>query len=89
MINTEKGVFMFVEKLLGVKDHTGKPIDPSQTKELYQKTLSIAWPSTVEGALLSIISSVDTMMVGNELGAEALSSVGLPTQPRMLLLCLF
>ena len=76
---------MFVEKLLGVKDHTGKPIDQAQTKELYRKTLSIAWPSTVEGALLSIISSVDTMMVGT-LGAASIAAVGLTGQPRMIML---
>ena len=39
--------------------------------------------------LVSLISSVDMMMVGNVLGAEALSSIGLPTQPRMLMLCMF
>ncbi len=76
---------MFVQKFLGVKDHTGKPIDPSRTRELYRKTLSIAWPSTVEGALLSIISSVDTMMVGT-LGAASIAAVGLTSQPRMIML---
>ncbi len=76
---------MFVQKLLGVRDHTGRPIDPAQAKELYRKTLSIAWPSTVEGALLSIISSVDTMMVGT-LGAASIAAVGLTGQPRMIML---
>lgn len=76
---------MFVQKLLGVKDHTGKPFDPARTKELYRTTLSIAWPSTVEGALLSIISSVDTMMVGT-LGAASIAAVGLTSQPRMIML---
>ncbi len=76
-----------MQKWLSVRDHEGKPVDPQQTKELYRKTLSIAWPSTVEGALLSVISSVDTMMVGG-LGAAAIAAVGLTSQPRMILLVL-
>ena len=55
----------------------------------YRDVSRIALPSIVEMVLMSLIGSVDTMMVGNELGAEALASVGLPTQPRMLLLSLF
>lgn len=55
----------------------------------YRDVMRIALPSIVEMVLISLIGSMDTMMVGNELGAEALSAVGLPTQPRMVLLCLF
>lgn len=73
------------QKLLGVKDHEGNRIKTSELKQLYKKTLSIAWPSTVEGALISIISSVDTMMVGT-LGAASIAAVGLTAQPRMILL---
>ncbi len=58
-------------------------------KTAYRDVMRIALPSIIEMVLMSLIGSVDTMMVGNELGAEALSSVGLPTQPRMLLLSLF
>ena len=75
------------ERLFGVKDHEGNRIDAAQLKELYRKTIAIAWPSTVEGALLSIISSVDTMMVGT-LGAAAIAAVGLTSQPRMIMLVL-
>lgn len=57
--------------------------------DAYRDVMRVAFPSIVEMVLMSLIGSVDTMMVGNELGAEALSSVGLPTQPRMLLLSLF
>ena len=74
-------------KLLHVKDHEGKPVDPGVTTDLYKKTLSIAWPSTVEGALMSIIGSVDTMMVGT-LGAASIAAVGLTGQPRMIMLIL-
>ena len=73
------------QKFLSVKDHEGKPVDPAQLKQLYSKTLSIAWPSTVEGALISIIGSVDTMMVGT-LGAASIAAVGLTAQPRMIML---
>ena len=75
----------FSQKLLAVKDHEGKPIDEAQAKKLFQRTLAIGWPSTVEGALLSIIGSVDTMMVGT-LGAASIAAVGLTGQPRMILL---
>ncbi len=73
------------QRLFGVKDHEGNRIDTPQLKKIYKDTLSIAWPSTVEGALISIISSVDTMMVGT-LGPAAIAAVGLTAQPRMILL---
>ena len=58
-------------------------------KTAYNDVMRIALPSIIEMVLMSLIGTVDTIMVGNELGAEGLSSVGLPTQPRMVLLCLF
>ena len=73
------------ERMFGVKDHEGKRIETEELKDLYKKTVNIAWPSTVEGALMSIISSVDTMMVGT-LGAASIAAVGLTAQPRMILL---
>lgn len=73
------------QRLLGVKDHEGNRIETDELKQLYKKTMAIAWPSTVEGALISIISSVDTMMVGT-LGAASIAAVGLTAQPRMILL---
>ncbi len=57
--------------------------------DAYRNVMRIALPSVAEMVLVSLISSIDMMMVGNVLGAEALSSVGLPTQPRMLMLCMF
>lgn len=56
-------------------------------QQLYQQSLMIAWPATIEGALLSIISSVDTMMVGT-LGPAAIAAIGLTAQPRMILIIL-
>jgi len=60
-----------------------------QGMQAYRDVWRIALPSVIEMVLMSLIGSVDTMMVGNVLGPEGLSSVGLPTQPRMLLLCIF
>lgn len=61
--------------------------DSPSLKELYQQFITIAWPATVEGALLSVISSADTMMVGT-IGPAAIAAVGLTSQPRMILLVL-
>jgi putative MATE family efflux protein len=55
--------------------------------ELYRRNMAIAWPATLEGALLSLISAADTMMVG-VLGPSAIAAVGLTAQPRMILLIL-
>ena len=72
------------QKLFGVKDHEGKSIPTPELKDIYKRTINIAWPSTVEGALTAIIGSVDTMMVGT-LGAAAIAAVGLTGQPRMIM----
>ncbi len=56
-------------------------------KELYKKNWAIAWPSVLEGALLSLMNSLDTMMVGS-IGLSAIAAVGLVSQPRMILLLL-
>lgn len=58
-------------------------------KKAYQNVLRIALPSVAEMVFVSLIGSIDMMMVGNVLGAGAINSTGLPTQPRMLMLCLF
>ena len=55
------------------------------TKEGYNTTLKIAWPSIVEAILVSLIASVDTMMVG-VIGPEAIAAVGITNQPRFILL---
>ena len=73
------------QKLCGVRDQNGEPMDSAELKAMYKQSLSIAWPSTIEGALLSVIGMVDTMMVGT-LGAAAIAAVGLTSQPRMILL---
>lgn len=72
-------------KLFGIRGDRGQMIEPGTVKQMYRESLAIAWPATIEGALMSIISSVDTMMVGT-LGAAAIAAVGLTSQPRMILL---
>lgn len=59
--------------------------DGAMNRELFRRTLSIAWPATLEGALLSIIGSVDTMMV-QQVDPYAIAAVSLTAQPRMILL---
>lgn len=66
------------------------------SKELYGDIIRIAWPSFVELILTQLASMVDMMMVGSiggtanpELGAQALSAVGLTTQPKFLLMTAF
>ena len=76
-----------LSSLLKVKDLNNNDIESESLKPLYKKCISIAWPSTVEGALLSIIGSMDTMMVGR-IGTAAIAAVGLTNQPRMILLIL-
>lgn len=59
----------------------------NQIKPLYIKAVRIAWPAALEGLLISLISSADTMMVG-AIGPAAIAAVGLTMQPRMILLIL-
>ncbi|MBC8528377.1 MATE family efflux transporter [Christensenellaceae bacterium NSJ-44] len=58
------------------------------TKDAYRELLHIALPSVAEMLMVSLVGSIDTMMVGR-LGPEAIAAVGLTTQPRMLLLAVF
>ncbi len=76
-----QGFKRMAARLLAIKDA------PDDLPTLYRQSVTIAGPATLEGALLSIISSVDTMMVGT-LGPAAIASVGLTSQPRMVLLIL-
>lgn len=55
------------------------------TRDGYNTTLKIAWPSIVEAILISLVAAVDTMMVGT-IGPEAIASVGITNQPRFILL---
>ena len=58
-------------------------------KMLYKDVLLIAWPSFLELVLTQLTSMADQIMVGQlpgELGVQALSAVGLSTQPKFLLM---
>ncbi len=55
------------------------------TRELYRRALNIAIPAAIEGALLSVISAVDTKMVSSR-GLAAVAATSLTAQPRMILL---
>lgn len=57
---------------------------PRETGVMYRNVLRIAWPAALEGALMSVISAIDTIMVGT-LGPAAIAAVGLTAQPRMLI----
>lgn len=57
------------------------------TGDLYRKAISIAWPSAAESVLVSLVSSIDTIMVGG-LGPAAIAAVGLTNQPKFILLAL-
>jgi len=58
------------------------------TRTAYNDVLRIALPSIAEMVLMSLIGSADTIMVG-QLGPNALASVALPGQPRMIMLSIF
>lgn len=67
-----------------------------KSSELYRDIIRIAWPSFVELLLTQLASMIDLMMVGSiggkanpSMGAQALSAVGLTTQPKFLLMAAF
>lgn len=57
-------------------------------KTFFFDTVKIAWPSTLESFLMSLVSFVDTIMV-SALGSYAISAIGLTNQPRFLCLTFF
>lgn len=75
---------------------TSKLPEGVKSRELYKDVIKIAWPSFVELLLTQLVSMVDLMMVGKiggdvnpELEVQALSAVGLTTQPKFLLMTAF
>lgn len=63
------------------------PLEVS-SKMLYKDVVRIAWPSLAELLLTQLASMIDMMMVG-QLGAWAISAVGLTTQPKFLMMTMF
>lgn len=78
-------------KLFGVQSFvpgSGARGELPSSREAYANLVRIALPSVCEMVLISLIGSIDTMMVGG-VGTEAIAAVGLVGQPRMLMLCMF
>ncbi|NLN45034.1 MAG: MATE family efflux transporter [Clostridiaceae bacterium] len=59
-----------------------------EPREAYGELARIAAPAVMEMVLMSLVSSVNTAMVGH-LGAASTAAVGLTAQPRMLMLAIF
>lgn len=59
--------------------------DIPKNRTIYKTTLSVASFSAIESVLIALISAIDTMMVGG-LGPNAISAVGICTQPRFVVL---
>ncbi len=57
-------------------------------KEVYGTMLRMAWPAALEAVLVSMVTVVDTIMVGT-LGTEAIAAVGITGQPRYIILVIF
>lgn len=57
------------------------------SSQAYKNFIKIAWPSALEAFLVSVIGSVDTIMVG-QLGKGAITAVGITTQPKFILLAM-
>ncbi len=55
------------------------------TKEVYETTLKMAWPSAMEAVLISLIGAMDMIMVSS-LGSDAIAAVGITTQPKFFLM---
>lgn len=72
---------------LGIKGAKLREDDPDTIPDMYKRLLTIAWPAALEGLLMTLMNSFDTMMVGR-IGPAAIASVGLCAQPRMIMLLL-
>ena len=77
--------FFSVKSLLPASGPQG---DVPSSSEAYRNLIRIALPSVCEMVFISLMGSIDTMMVGG-IGTHAIAAVGLVGQPRMLILCLF
>lgn len=55
------------------------------TKAIYKDYIDVAWPATMQGLLLQLMTAINLAMVG-ALGADALAAVGIMSQPLMVML---
>jgi len=73
----------------GKQERVSRALPPEvNSRMLYMDIARIAWPALVEMTLTQLASMVDMMMVG-QLGPWAITSVGLTTQPKFLLMTMF
>ena len=76
--------FFSVEYMLGKNEILGSL---PTNKEAYRNSFNMSWPCAFEAVLVSLVGSIDIMMVGG-LGAEAIAAVGLTNQPKFVLLAM-
>lgn len=79
-----------MKKLLTVEGMLNKKFmlgELPTTKTAYSTFFKIAWPSALEALLVSLVGSVDTIMVGG-LGKGAIAAVGITNQPKFILLAM-
>ena len=96
MERDEYGLYDFIGKIFSVnrmvKRNPKNEIlgEIPQSKEVYRTIAKIAIPSVIEMVFMSIISSVDMVMLRRLANpAEAIAAVGLASQPYMLALAMF
>lgn len=74
-----------ISYMLKDSQRTGLPLPT--TREVYQRQYRMSWPCALESVLVSLIGSMDTMMVGG-LGPSAIAAVGITNQPKFILLAM-
>jgi len=70
-----------------VKPHMRRGEIPSN-REAYGRSLRIAFPAVVEMVSIALMDMIDVFMIG-QVSDQAMASVGLSGQPRMLILSIF
>ena len=77
--------FFSVESMIRPSQRIGEPLPP--TREVYRRQFQLTWPCAIESVLVSLIGSIDTMMVGG-IGPAAIAAVGITNQPKFILLAM-
>lgn len=76
------GEFFSIKKMVKPDQIVG---EMPTSKKIYRRTFDLAWPSAVEAVLISLIGSVDLMMVGG-ISPSAIAAVGITNQPKFLMM---
>lgn len=77
--------FFSTQYMLRPSQRTEQPLPAD--REIYSTHFQLAWPCALESVLVSLIGSIDTMMVGG-IGSAAIAAVGITNQPKFILLAL-